>query len=63
MGCTNLKSVTCLATDISAKNCLNDWLKDAGTAASNCTLHVKSSMSEADWKTPDSPVWTVAGDQ
>ena len=31
-GCTSLKSVTCLATDISAINCTKYWLK--GVAAS-----------------------------
>ena len=30
-GCTALSSVTMLATDISAYECLNDWLTDAGT--------------------------------
>jgi len=25
-GCTNLKSVKCLATNISAENCLKDWM-------------------------------------
>ena len=30
-GCTSLNSVTMLATDISANNCLTDWLKDVAT--------------------------------
>lgn len=31
-GCTNLNSITCLATDISASNCINGWLNNvAGT--------------------------------
>lgn len=28
--CTKLNSVTCLATDIGASDCLTDWLKEAG---------------------------------
>lgn len=30
-GCTNLSSVKMLATNVSAPNCLTDWLTDAGT--------------------------------
>lgn len=42
-GCTNLSSVTMLATDgFDADNCLNDWLKYAGTSASSRTLKVNS---------------------
>ena len=33
-GCSNLSSVKCYATDISATDCLNNWLDKAGTDAS-----------------------------
>lgn len=32
MGCTLINSVTCLATDISAENCTNDWLRNVAAA-------------------------------
>ena len=52
-GCTKLSSVKCLATDISATNCLTDWLKGAGTA-DGCErkLYVDPSttFSDNDWK-------------
>ena len=64
-GCTNLNSVTCLATDISAGNCLYSWLKNAGTDASISVrkLHVKSGQTGTgwDWKVPST--WTVVDDQ
>ena len=41
-GCTNLNSITCLATDISASNCTDNWV--VGVAANG--IFVKSaSMS------------------
>ncbi|MBR6868132.1 MAG: hypothetical protein IKN02_07905 [Prevotella sp.] len=63
--CSSLKEVTCLATDISAQDCLRDWLSGAGTAEgiTSRTLHVKSSMTEAAWNLPDTPTWNVIGDQ
>jgi len=48
-GCTKLSSVTCLATNISASNCLKDWLQNAGTEATNPTLYVDASMTGATW--------------
>ena len=36
--CTNLKSVTMLATNVSANDCLYKWLNDAGTDAQTRTL-------------------------
>ena len=52
-GCTKLSSVKCLATSISATNCLTDWLKGAGTA-DGCErkLYVDPStnFSDNDWK-------------
>ena len=40
-GCTKLKSVTMLATDVSANQCLYNWLGgSAGTEASSRTLTV-----------------------
>ena len=42
-GCTKLKSVTMLATDVSANQCLYNWLGgSAGTEASSRTLTVAS---------------------
>ena len=38
--CTNLKSVTMLATNVSANDCLYKWLNDAGTDATSRTLKV-----------------------
>ena len=32
-GCSKLKYVKCLATDISAENCTKNWLTNAGTEA------------------------------
>ena len=63
--CSSLKEVTCLATDISAQDCLRDWLSGAGTAEgiTSRTLHVKSSMTGAAWNLPDTPTWNVVGDQ
>ena len=41
--CTSLSSITMLATDVSATNCLSDWLDNAGTQASSRTLTVANS--------------------
>ena len=41
-GCTNLSSVKMLATNVSAPNCLTDWLTDAGTEAGSSTLTLAS---------------------
>ena len=52
-GCFKLSSVTCLATSIGASQCLDDWLKDAGTDASvtSRTLYVDPTMvSDTGWK-------------
>ena len=42
-GCTSLSSVTMLGTNVSDSNCLNNWLKDAGTNATSRTLTVADS--------------------
>ena len=47
--CKKLSSVTCLATDISAFQCLANWLNGAGTEASEPKLYVESSMTGATW--------------
>ena len=39
-GCTKLKEVTMLATDVNATDCLSAWLEDAGTYATSRTLKV-----------------------
>ena len=41
-GCTILNSVTMLATDVSAFECLTNWLDDAGTGAQSRTLKLKN---------------------
>ena len=41
-GCTKLESVTMLATDVSASDCLNNWLNNAGTGATSRALTVAS---------------------
>ena len=41
-GCTILNSVTMLATDVSAFECLTNWLYDAGTGAQSRTLKLKN---------------------
>lgn len=51
-GCTKLSSVKCLATSISATNCLTDWLTGAGTA-NGCErkLYVDPYMiNDGNWK-------------
>ena len=47
--CSKLSSVTCLATNISANNCIKNWLYGAGTSATSKTLYVKSTMGSASW--------------
>ena len=42
-GCSNLSSVTMLAEDVSVKNYLMQWLKNAGTSAQSRTLKLKNS--------------------
>ena len=41
-GCTNLSSVTMLATKIRDYNCLMKWLNNAGTLAQSRTLKLKN---------------------
>ena len=55
-GCTSLNSITMLATDISAKNCLNQWVvnvSSTGTftkAAGMTTLHTGTSGIPEGWE-------------
>ena len=60
-GCSNLVSVTCLATSISASNCLTNWLKDAGNGmwATNPKLYVDPSMTTATWNNGNFTVTAV----
>jgi len=63
-GCNKLSSVTCLATDITANNCLSFWLEQAGrTVFDENTLHVRSGQptDKSYWNVPDD--WTVVADQ
>ena len=53
-GCSNLKSVTCLATDISAEDCITDWLNGVATGG---TFYKASGMSGWASKIPGS--WSV----
>jgi len=48
--CSKLGSLTCLATDISAEGCLDEWLNDAGSdVVGDKILYVASSMTGASW--------------
>ena len=42
-GCISLSSVTMLATDVNATDCLKMWLNNAGTKASSRTLTLVNS--------------------
>jgi len=56
-GCTKLKSVTCLATNISASRCTENWLKDVSGSG---TFTKDSNMTN--WQSGDSGIpsgWTV----
>jgi hypothetical protein len=56
-GCTNLNSITCLATNISATNCTSNWV--SGVAASG-TFTKAANMSS--WTTGASGIptgWTT----
>ncbi|SEF67866.1 Leucine rich repeat-containing protein [Xylanibacter ruminicola] len=46
--CTKLSSVTCKATDLSAKNCLVDWIDDTGTdeSVTTKTFYINSAYSD-----------------
>jgi hypothetical protein len=52
MSCYKLGSLTCLATDISANNCVGAWLNNAGTQVEgDKILYVDKSMKTGkDWK-------------
>ena len=56
-GCSNLNSVTCLATDISASQCVEDWLLN--TAASG-TLYKDPNMTDWVVGTNVPSGWTIA---
>ena len=56
-GCTNLSSITCLATDISASNCLQNWVNNVKSSG---TFTKDSSMSSWPRGTNGIPQgWTV----
>jgi hypothetical protein len=60
-GCTNLSAVTCLATDISANWCTEEWLYEAGTAVTGTKTFTKNPLMEG-WETGDYGIpdgWTV----
>ena len=60
-GCTKLNAVTCLATDISAPGCTEDWLSGAGTQAEGTKTFTKAA-SMTDWPRNASGIpdgWTV----
>ncbi len=54
-GCTSLNTVTCLATDISASNCVTDWL--GGTAGG--TFYRNPSVSDSFWAGKVPNTWIV----
>ena len=63
MSCSKLASLTCLATDISANNCVGAWLNNAGSEAEgDKILYVDKSMTEANWKFPNGYGWTAVSD-
>ena len=47
--CKKLASVTCLATSNVVKDNISNWLKDAGTEATDPKLYVDPSMTKTDW--------------
>lgn len=55
-GCTSLTSITCKATDMSAEDCLRDWLEDVTTTG---VLHAAPST---DWTGKIPETWTVVYD-
>ena len=59
--CFKIQSVICLATDISAENCLRYWLSYAAYSAGGGTLHVKAGKENLDWNLYSG--WSVLGDQ
>lgn len=59
MSCYKLGSLTCLATDISANNCVGAMLSLAGSqVVGDKKLYVDKSMTGANWQLPTG--WTVA---
>lgn len=61
-GCNNLSEVTCLATDISASYCLNNWLSSAGSIVSGPkTLYVNPSMMSTGTGGYDGQWWLETG--
>jgi hypothetical protein len=60
-GCKSLRSIKCLATDISASNCTNNWVFDV---AASGTFTKAASMSS--WTTGTAGIpynWTVKNAQ
>jgi hypothetical protein len=56
-GCTSLNYIKCLATNISALDCISDWV--SGVAASGTFI---KDQSMSDWTTDESGIpsgWTV----
>jgi len=56
-GCTSLNSITCLATDISARECTDNWVNGVGV---NGTFTKAEDMG--DWQTGDNDIpngWIV----
>lgn len=56
-GCRSLSAITCLATDISAKNCTNDWVN--GVAASGTFTKAASMASWTSGKNGIPSGWSV----
>jgi hypothetical protein len=53
-GCTSLTSVTCMATNINANDCIYYWLFDVAPTG---TLYVDETMTGATWNKPST--WSV----
>jgi len=65
-GCSNLSSVTMKATTVSATDCLQHWLDNAGTSATSPTLKVDGTMTNNSVILTNTPnttsktgVWTI----
>ena len=54
-GCTSLNTVTCLATDISASNCVTDWLNNTAGG----TFYRNPSVANDFWNGKVPNTWTV----
>ena len=58
--CSSLNSITCLATDISADNCTNEWMNNAGSAVADTkTFYRNHEVDDAFWYGTVPANWTI----